>query len=454
MVDSNVYWPRTVEGNYAIVPCPGVNKIPRNQELTTNSSDVAYRLCARNPNQPFWDKEIAFHKCRLPYFEQLLSELKKALHRQTQQFHQTLVADLQQTGLAFINRFLNFTENSMGSITSPADVAAMIEILGVICRLQEYAVKRVSAFDRRPLAYPTFEDTIEFGERFTEAVELIVGPQCDQAWNLVQPLGAEANNLYRLLDQFTQLCVDSFQSHVRNREASLSQSVLRVIRPGIVVKIKLFRWSDFRGFAMPDVVDSQEFGVDDLEGKLLLPRESVESLNLTSIDRDKDTLFGISSVRFDNIGKYLPNHNVVIQSKWNNINSAVLTFKMHGSGVEPYANFTIPFVVKLKYTKDFNISSPHCVRLLRKDMARDIGNEWAWAKSGCTLKEATTTYATCLCHNQGHFALTTNMFDPDVRKCFPQNLTFLTPFFFFNFYFSGTENKSLLLCSTQDHTWD
>ncbi|XP_023931599.1 adhesion G protein-coupled receptor L2 [Lingula anatina] len=394
----NIRWSRTPAGHNVSVPCPG------RVDDSGNATAFAYRYCnITNDNKGVWGE---------PQIDECLSQ--KQLSLKTEIAELLGLPSFDEDRMFHLgNALLNHTTYT--SYTNPIDIAAEIDSLNLLIKAQGINLRDVvwksdmlHSFARTLELYPSFEKTIEFTKLICGIVNDLVATKNDAGWRGVQPPGAEGEVLIASVEKFTSLVAKTLIYHVKHKHIGSEEATVSALYENIAVKVRVFLRDRFMGFAFPDHTDTFALEMSDDIGTLALTKEAITELNETI-----PNLFAIASVRFSNMARLLPNHNITIKSKRDNVNSVVYSLNVYFENDRNLSstNLSSPVKLYLPYTDDFNISNPDCVMLRHREGTR----QWRWSsgRGDCFVIRNDSSYATCGCYRLGTYAVTTDMFNVD-----------------------------------------
>ncbi|KAJ8318311.1 hypothetical protein KUTeg_003402 [Tegillarca granosa] len=396
----NIVWERTPAIRNISVPCPGQEE----RKYLNETHDNAVRTCFRTKqNDGNW-AEPFIDDCITEELREIKNEFKDILGTET-------VDEMDILELA--DNLRNHTESN--SYTNPIDVDTVIDLLKMLISTQSQAIAMEvktwengkKKYSRAAEVYPTIQQTTVFAQLIINIVENLLSGRHDVGWSATKPQGEEGDKLLQVMELFSSIIAQSLEHHVRDDVSKLKDAKISVTKENIEFKIESQRIDEFEGFEFPGSDDKQVRS----DGHIELPPDVTIPSNIS--DR---LFFEISSFRYKDLARYLPNHNLKSRSKEDNVNTPVIALYIHSGDTNVVHNLSTPVSYTLPYLNTFNISNPECVRVRHAFKNGTSTNRWQWLRDDCHIIRKRETEVVCGCYVPGVYAVTTDMYDVNWDK--------------------------------------
>ncbi|XP_077999242.1 adhesion G protein-coupled receptor L2-like [Glandiceps talaboti] len=406
----NIKWPRTPAGKTQSLPCPGKG------DYATDSSPVplANRSCVETGGtHGMWEEPIMI-ECASKEQLNLQKQIQEAIGRPSKS----------KSFLLQLSKKLDNFTRTVFSKNNPTDLSIHIGCVQLLVDAQSQSLQQIGwseemlQFSQTHFVYPTFEETKEFTRIMSDVINIIMDTKHDAAWSATRPRGNQASDFIKVIQQFTDVIATSLVLHRRRREISLQEASISALTNNFQLVLTTVKMGDFKGMTFPPI--SEDLPVH--TNYLSLPQELFDEVDLAH----NSSFVVISTVKYQNVGRLLPNHPEPITVKYfrdkvlehahkeDNVNTPILVTRIHmPDSEEIFSNITTPIIIDLNYHKPFNVSNPECVSLHLSNNS----NDWQWGTKGCQVISHTYQGARCLCRHPGIYALTTDMYDDNWNCC-------------------------------------
>nr|XP_022319164.1 adhesion G protein-coupled receptor L2-like isoform X2 [Crassostrea virginica] len=395
----NIVWARTPAITNATVPCPGQEERRARNETYASTSRTCYRT---SENEGIWGK---------PYIDQCIAHDLLDMKKQSLSMVDSASVDVAWI-LTFASDLLNHTSTNV--YTNPIDVATVIDLLGIIVKLQAKSIsvdvqtseKNLKEFKKATIESPTQEDMQKFIQVFLDILNNLMDFKHDAGWKKTKPRGVEGDNLLTVVEMFAATVADIIEDQMKRGLWEYTKNPTTEVRQHIEYKLEIQKKDKVREFMFPDASDSTKLGLSGDAGEVRVVPVIEDVLGNVSITSE---CVKISGFRFKHLAKYLPNHEG--KSKEDNVNTAILALYIHNLNHEESFNLSSPIRFHASYLDTFNISNAKCVRIEHPRQNNTSVRQWQWTSEQCTLVSDTSQAGYCSCFVPGVFALTTDMYN-------------------------------------------
>ncbi|KAK3090162.1 hypothetical protein FSP39_009603 [Pinctada imbricata] len=325
----NIVWVRTPAVKNLTVPCPGQEE----QAHRNDTYDTATRTCQRTQNnEGVWSKA---------YIDECVTEDLRTIKLDVAAYLSNSKVD-EEMIIEYCKRLQNHTLENVYS--NPIDVATVIDVLEDIIKIQALAVVMETEtltdgqriYKKTVETIPTFQQIIEFSKIIISTVNSLLKADNDRGWNAIRPQGVEGDTLLKVMEMFADVVARGLEHHVHSNSLHVKEGRILVVYDWIEFKIEMQHMEEYHGYLYPDSVDRIEEKISFNDGSVQVPRDIFSTQYNTSFP----DIFAISSFRYMELAKQLPNHNIRSLSKDDHVNTPVIAVYLHINEADLPDNFS------------------------------------------------------------------------------------------------------------------